>query len=298
MSAKNSALTELPEATRSTGEFHRTVKVLFKRKVIVFSFIVILITIICAIFAPLIAPYDPYKPNPRNAMAPPSWQHLLGTDPIGRDLLSRLIFGTRTALLVGLIATGIASLLGMTMGMIAGYFTGWVSFLIMRIVDGLISFPFLVLALLLGALLGGGLTNIMIAIGIGMSAMYARVMFGLVLSIKNNDYITAARAYGASNMRIMVRHVLVNCFPPFMVLITINMGGAIMVEAALSYLGLGISPPGAAWGNMVNAGFRYLLTHPVFAIVPGIAIALVVYSFNMLGDGLRDALDPRLRGTL
>jgi ABC-type dipeptide/oligopeptide/nickel transport system permease subunit len=166
----------------------------------------------------------------------------------------------------------------------------------MRFVDSLMSIPMIIVALLLGVILGGGLVNIMIAVGLGMSSSYARVICGLVMSIKENDYIMAARASGGSNLRVMLRHCLPNSFPPFIVLITINMGGAIMIEAALSYLGLGIEPPGAAWGSMVQEGYGYLITHPILALVPGLAIAVVVYSLNMIGDGLRDALDPRLRG--
>jgi peptide/nickel transport system permease protein len=162
----------------------------------------------------------------------------------------------------------------------------------------MISFPMLVLALLMATLLGGGLSNIMIAVGVGLSPQYARVMCGLALSTKQNDYIKVARSIGASNLRIMLRHLLPNCFSPMIVLITLNFGTAISIEAALSYLGIGISPPGAAWGSMVKDGYRYLLSNPILALVPGVAIMLVVYAFNIVGDGLRDALDPRLRGTL
>jgi ABC-type dipeptide/oligopeptide/nickel transport system permease subunit len=256
-----------------------------------------MILIFAAIFAPLIAPYDPYKQDLADKLLKPGWQHWLGTDYLGRDTLSRLIYGSRTALMVGLIATGIAAFIGVTLGTLAGYFGGMVHMVIMRFIDALMSIPLIILALLLGVLLGGGLANIMIAVGIGMSASYARMMCALVLSIKQNDYITASKSIGASNWRIMLRHCFPNCFPPFIVLITINMGSAIMVEAALSYLGLGIEPPGAAWGSMVKEGYGYLLIHPVLALVPGLAIMVVVYAFNIAGDGIRDAFDPRLRGT-
>jgi ABC-type dipeptide/oligopeptide/nickel transport system permease subunit len=209
-----------------------------------------------------------------------------------------MIYGARVALLVGLIATAVAASVGMTMGLVAGYFGGIAYIVIMRLIDALMAFPIILLSLVLSVLLGGGLINIMIAVGIGLSVSYARVMCGTVLSIKENDYILSARSNAASDLRIMLRHILPNSFPPMIVLITINMGGAIMIEAALSYLGVGIAPPGAAWGSMVTDGYRYIVTHPTLALVPGLAIMLVVFSFNMVGDGLRDALDPRLRGVL
>jgi ABC-type dipeptide/oligopeptide/nickel transport system permease subunit len=289
---------EFPGVPPRIAEYRRMIRVLLRRQVVVFGLIVITALIVTAIFAPLLAPYDPYKTDMENALLQPSREHLLGTDALGRDSLSRMIYGARVALLVGLIATAIAASVGMTMGLIAGYFGGTVYIVIMRLIDALMAFPMILLSLVLSVLLGGGLTNIMIAVGIGLSASYARVMCGTVLSIKENDYILAARSNGGSDLRLMLRHILPNSFPPMIVLITINMGGAIMIEAALSYLGVGIAPPGAAWGSMVTDGYRYLLTHPTLALVPGLAIMLVVFSFNMVGDGLRDALDPRLRGIL
>ena len=281
-----------------TTEFRRVVRVLLGRWVVVFGLVVILATVVAAIFAPQLAPYNPYDINLKETLAQPSGEHLLGTDALGRDSLSRIIYGARTALLIGVVAVGIAALSGMTLGLLAGYFGGWVHAVIMRFVDALMAFPLLVKALVLAVLLGGGLLNIMIAVGIGLSATYARVMCALALSGKENDYILAARASGASHRRIMLSHILPNCFPPMIVLITLQLGGAIIIEASLSYLGVGIESPGAAWGSMVADGYQYLLSHPVLALVPGVAIMLVVYAFNMVGDGLRDALDPRLRGTL
>ncbi|MBA7667641.1 Glutathione transport system permease protein GsiD [subsurface metagenome] len=168
----------------------------------------------------------------------------------------------------------------------------------MRLVDALMSFPMILLALTIAALLGGGLGNIVIALGIAMIPPYARLMCGMALSIKQNDYVTAARAIGASNQRVMLRHIAPNCFPPLIVQMSMMVGGAILAEAGLSFLGIGINPPGAAWGAMVSEGYRYLLTVPMLSFAPGLAIMLVVFAFNMVGDGLRDALDPRLRGTL
>jgi ABC-type dipeptide/oligopeptide/nickel transport system permease subunit len=284
------------EAPPRVSGIRRFFRIFLKRKIVMFSSIVVLLLIITAIFAPWIAPHDPYKQILVDRLLEPSSKYLLGTDYLGRDLFSRMVYGTRTALLVGIIATGIAATFGSILGTMAGYFGGWVHAVIMRFVDSIMSIPMIIVALLLGVILGGGLVNIMIAVGFGMSSSYARVICGLVMSIKENDYIMAARANGASNLRVMLRHCLPNSFPPFIVLITINMGGAIMIEAALSYLGLGIEPPGAAWGSMVQEGYGYLITHPILALVPGVAIAVVVYALNMIGDGLRDALDPRLRG--
>jgi len=266
--------------------------------VVVFGTIVILVLIITAIFAPLIAPYDPYKMDLSKTLLQPCREHLLGTDAIGRDMLSRLIFGTRIALMVGVVAVGAAAVSGMTIGLIAGYFGGWVGAIFMRFIDALMAFPLLLLALLIAGILGGGLQNVIVALSIGLMPQYARLMWGQVLSIKEGDYIAAARVIGASNLRIMLRHMLPNCLPPLIVQITMMMGMAILAEASLSFLGVGIKPPEAAWGTIVFEGYQHLRTHPILSLVPGLAIMLVVFSFNMVGDGLRDALDPRLRGVL
>jgi ABC-type dipeptide/oligopeptide/nickel transport system permease subunit len=199
---------------------------------------------------------------------------------------------------VGIVSIFIAASLGMTLGLIAGYFSGVPNMLIMRFIDALMAFPMILLALVVASVLGGGLSNVMIAIGIALTTVYARLMCGQVLTIKENDYVMAARSYGAGNTLIMLRHIIPNCLPPLIVLVTMQMGSAILAEAGLSFLGIGITPPGAAWGAMVNNGYKYLLDLPVLSFAPGIAIMLVVFAFNMVGDGLRDALDPRLRGTL
>jgi peptide/nickel transport system permease protein len=290
--------TGFEEAPPRVNELRRIIRVLVSRKVVLFGIVIILITVLTAIFAPLLAPYDPYVNNIREALQQPNSQHLLGTDALGRDTLSRIIYGTRTSLLVGLVAIAIASILGMIIGLTAGYFGGIVNMILMRFIDALMAFPMILLALMIAALLGGGLTNVMIAVGIGMTSVYARLMCGQVTIAKENDYILAGRVIGASNLRIMVRHLLPNCFPVLIVMITMQMGGAILAEAGLSFLGLGIAPPGAAWGAMVSDGYRYLTSYPVLSFAPGVAIMLVVFAFNMVGDGLRDALDPRLRGSI
>ncbi len=293
--AIHAGISEAPPRVNGTKRF---IKVFFGRKLVLFGSIIILLFVITAIFGPLFAPYDPNKQQFDQVLVSPTANHLLGTDHLGRDTLSRLIYGSRNSLMVGVVALAIAAIVGMTGGMLAGYFGGWVNIVIMRIVDAMMSFPMILLALLIAALLGGGLLNVMIAIGISMIPGYVRLMCGLVLSAKESDYIVAGRSFGASNLRLMIKHILPNCFPPLIVLITIQIGAAILAEAGLSYLGIGITPPAPAWGAMVNEGYKYLVTNPVLSFVPGISIMLVVFAFNMVGDGLRDALDPRLSGLL
>ncbi|MFC2007830.1 ABC transporter permease [Chloroflexota bacterium] len=289
---------EFSEAPPRVSGLQRFIRVFFGRKIVIFGLIVIVVLVIAAIFAPWIAPYDPYRPSLREALDQPSAEHLLGTDRVGRDLLTRIIYGSRTSLIVGFMAIGIAATVGMTLGLLAGYFGGWTSIIIMRYVDAQMTFPMILFALTVAAMLGGGIGNIIIAIGISLIPAYARLMCGQVLTIKQNDYITAAHAIGASNQRVMMQHIAPNCFPPLIVLVTLQLGHAILAEAALSYLGIGIDPPQAAWGAMVSEGYLHLLTNPMLSFAPGVAIMLVVFAFNMVGDGLRDALDPRLRGTL
>lgn len=263
-----------------------------------FGTILILALIFCAIFAAWLAPYHPYKMNLREALQRPSRVHLLGTDVLGRDILSRIIYGSRTSLEVGIIAVGLAAVFGMLLGLFAGYFGGMVERVIMRFVDAQMAFPPIVLALSLAFVLGGGLFNCMVAIGVAMLPSFVRLTRAQVLSVKEMDYIMAARVIGSSHGRIIFRHILHNVFPPLIVLITIDMGVAILAEASLSFLGVGIKPPGAAWGSMLLEGYQRLFTHTYMSFAPGICILLVVLGFNLMGDGMRDALDPRLRGAL
>jgi peptide/nickel transport system permease protein len=280
------------------GELRRIFRVWLTRKVVALGTFLIAGLLITAIFAPWLAPYDPYKINLRETLRPPSEAHLLGTDIIGRDILSRIIYGSRTSLQVGIIAVGLATVVGMLLGLFAGYFGGWPERVIMRFIDALMAFPTIVLILALAAVLGGGLFNCMIAVGISMVPSFVRLTRGQVLFVKETDYVMAARVIGSNNGRIIFLHILHNVFPPLLVLITVNMGGAILSEAALSFLGVGIKPPGAAWGSMLQEGYVYLLSHPYMSFAPGICIFLVVLAFNLTGDGMRDALDPRLRGAL
>ena len=289
---------EIIEAAPQVNEARRIIRVMYDRWVVVFGTIIILILILLAVFAPLIAPYDPIKQNLPIALQMSSGDHLLGTDPLGRDVLSRVIYGARVSLLVGIVATSIASVIGMSMGLAAGYFGRWINTIIMRFTDAMMAIPPLVLALVITTALGGGLKNVIVSLGIAMVPAYCRLMCGQVLSIKESDYVTAARVIGANDLRIILRCLLPNSLPPLLVLMTINMGTAILAEAGLSFLGIGIEPPTAAWGAMVSEGYKYMLFNPILSFAPGIAIMLVVLSYNMVGDGLRDALDPRLRGTL
>lgn len=298
MSKESGNSIEFTETPPNISEFRRFTRVFLGRKVVLFGLVVIFMLILVAIFAEFVAPYDPYKIELSIQLLQPSREHLLGTDALGRDTLSRIIYGTRTSLMVGIISVGIAASIGITLGLIAGYFGGIAYTVIMRLVDAMISFPMILLALIIAALLGGGLKNVMIALGIGLIPGYCRVTCGQVLSIKENDYVTAGRAIGASSHRIMLFHVLPNCFPPLIVMMTMMLGMAILSEAGLSFLGIGMEPPGAAWGSMISDAYRYLRTNPVLSFAPGVAIMLVVFAFNMVGDGLRDAIDPRLRGTI
>jgi peptide/nickel transport system permease protein len=290
--------TGITEIRPHVSGFRRFYRVFISRGVVIFGTIVILLFLIAAAFGPLIVPYDPNDQQLDQVLAQPSSEHWLGTDDLGRDTFSRLLYGSRYSLMVGVVALAIAAIVGMAAGLTAAYFGGWVNAIIMRFIDALMAFPLIVLALLIASMLGGGLRNVMIALGIGMVPGYARLMCGLVLSAKETDYVMAGHSLGCSNLRMMLRHIVPNCFPPLIVLVTMQIGAAILAEAGLSYLGIGITPPAPSWGAMVSSGYRYLLTNPLLSFAPGVAIMLVVFSFNMVGDGLRDALDPRLRGVL
>ena len=280
------------------AELRRFSRIFFARKIVLFGTIIVVGFIFMAIFAPILAPHDPYEVNLARILEPPSKEYLFGTDPAGRDLLSRIIYGSRISLMVGVVAIGLASIIGFAMGLAAGYFGGNTNRIIMRFTDALMSLPGVMLALIIAALLGSGLKNIMLAIAIAMVPGSCRLMCGQALTVKEADYVMAERALGSSNLRILLGHVLPNCFPPLIVLMTMEMGGAILAEAGLSFLGIGIEPPLAAWGSMVSNGRQYLASNPIISLIPGFAVMLVVFAFNMVGDGLRDTLDPRLRGIL
>ena len=274
------------------------VSVFAGRPLPVIGFIIIVLLVIMAIFAPLLAPYPPNKMDIINKLEPPSTEHWLGTDSLGRDTLSRIIYGSRTSLAIGITVMLISSVIGILLGLIAAYFGGVVYHIIMRFMDALMAFPMLLLALLVASLLGAGMLNVIIALGIGMIAAPCRLMCAVSLSVKQNDYVLSALAMGMSNRRLMFQEILPNAFAPLLVMMTIGIGAVVLAEAGLSFLGIGITPPTATWGGMVNDGYKFLRTYPVLSISPGVAIMLLVFGFNMLGDGLRDALDPKLRGVI
>lgn len=280
------------------SEWHRFRRVFFSRGIVVAGLVLIVIFVAVAILAPWISPYDPNKPDLRHTLENPSAEHWLGTDALGRDTLSRLIYGTRTSLVIGLVVVAVGSVVGMALGTIAGYFGGWTYTIIMRAIDALMCIPMILMAMVIAVLLGGGMKNVIIALSISLMPGYARLMCGQVMTVKENDYILSSRLLGASNWHIIGRHIVSNCLPPLIVLITMMLGSTILAEAGLSFLGIGIETSIPSWGGMVNSGREYLLNHPVLSFAPGLALMLVVFAFNIVGDGLRDALDPRLRGQL
>jgi peptide/nickel transport system permease protein len=286
------------EAPPRVSEGRRFVRVFFRRPLVIMGCFILLALFFSAAFPGLLAPYNPTSQDLRSVLLEPSSSHLLGTDALGRDMFSRIIYGARTAVIVGFSALLISAVTGAVLGLAAGYFGGFIYTIIMRFIDALMAFPAMLLALTIAALLGGGMQMVIIALGVGMMPGYARVMCGQAISIKENDYVMAARSLGTSSARVMFRHIFPNAFPPMIVMMTIMIGTTILAEAGLSYLGIGIKEPTVAWGSLVNDGYKYLLTRPFLSIAPGVAIILVVYAFNMVGDGLRDAIDPRLRGTL
>jgi peptide/nickel transport system permease protein len=260
-----------------------------------FGAAVLLLAIAAALAAPALAPYDPLKQDLGHTLARPDRAHLLGTDNVGRDVLSRVIWGTRISLLAGFVSVTMAVVSGCVLGLLAGYAGGRVDGLIMRLMDAVLSFPPLVLALALGAVLGAGLTAVLIGLGVVYTPTFARLMRGQVLAIAAREYVGAARALGAPGWRIACRHVLPNATAPIVVQASLSVAFAILAEASLSFLGLGIQPPAASWGSMINAGRGYLGQAPWIVFGPGAALFLTVVGLNFVGDALRDALDPRLR---
>lgn len=276
----------------------RVFKVLTSKKSTVICLVVLLLLVVTAVLAPVLAPYDPYEQKLVLQLQGMSPEHWLGTDSMGRDVMSRIIYGSRVSLVVGIASTLIAGGFGMVVGLIAGMAGRLVDTVLMRIMDAMMSVPMIILALFLGTIFGKGLGNICVAIGICMIPSYARVTRGQVLSVKEMDYVTAGVLCGASKIKNTLVHIFPNCVSANLVLMTMNLGSAILSEAALSFLGMGINPPTASWGGMVNDGYKYLSRDPIIAIAPGVCIMIVVLCFNMVGDSLRDALDPKLRGTL
>ena len=273
----------------------RALRRLVRRKGAVIGLVAIATFILLALFAPFVAPYDPIATSWGLVRKPPSALHWFGTDELGRDILARIIYGARASLMAGAISVGIALTIGVPLGLLAGYRGGLVDALISRITDAMLACPFLILAIALAAFLGPSLSNAMIAIGISATPIFIRLTRGQVLSVKVEDYVEAARAVGNPSWRIALVHILPNILPALMVQATLSIAAAIIAEAALSFLGLGQQPPLPSWGSMLNAAQRFLTNAPWMAIWPGLAIFVVVLSLNLVGDGLRDALDPRQR---
>jgi peptide/nickel transport system permease protein len=281
-------------AIRAHGTRGRALRRLLANKLFVAGSIVIAIFYVLAILAPVVSPYDPYALDLGSAFAPPfSGGHLLGTDNFGRDILSRLIHGSRISLIVGLIVVLIAATIGTALGLLAGYIGGWVDVLIMRAVEIFFAFPFLILVIAVIAVLGPNLINVVLVLGLVSWPYYTRLVRAQVLSLRDREYVEAARAYGASPTRVMFRHILPNSLTPVIVAATFGIPQAILALAALGFLGLGAQPPTPEWGAMVSIGKDFILEYPLLITWPGLCIMLVVMSFNFLGDGLRDVLDPR-----
>jgi ABC-type dipeptide/oligopeptide/nickel transport system permease subunit len=266
-----------------------------RRRIVVVGCALIVLEVGLAAGASRLAPYDPNAPDFRAALHAPGWTHPLGTDDLGRDILSRIMHGARLSLQVSVVAVGLAVAAGVVVGLVSGYLGGQLDNWLMRVVDSLLALPPLVLALIITAVLGAGLQNAMIAIAAVTAPTYTRLMRGQVLAVKQNEYVVAARASGAPLGRILGRHVLPNTVGPIIVQASLGVGAAIITESSLSFIGLGAQPPVATWGSMVQVGFQYLETAPWFVLAPSTMIFVAVLSFNLLGDGLRDALDPSLR---
>ena len=287
------------EKAVSNSRFHQNSRVFFSRGFMSkICFGIIIVFVVLAVLAPVLAPYPPTEQSLTEALQKPSATHWFGTDNLGRDLLSRILYGARISLISSLLSSLIAAAIGTFLGLVAGYFGGLLSQVIMRVIDAQLSIPPLVLTIVLAMVFGGGITGVSVVIGLSMFPSYARVSYAQVLALKENDYVMAAQLVGQSERKIMFTHLLPNCFPSLIVLFTMNLGTAIMLEASMSYLGVGITPPTPAWGSMVSEGYKYLVSNPAIALLPGICVLLVVISFNIVGDSLRDALDPRLRGKL
>jgi len=284
-----------PERRASTASIISVLRQLTERKSGLFGLVVLTVFLFGAIFANFIAPYDPNFIAVSVALQGPSPQHLFGTDYLGRDVFSRVVFGARISLYVGVASVIIGSLIGSTIGLISGYYRGKLDFLLMRVIDTLLVFPALILAILIVVVIGPSVNTVVLAIAISLIPSFARVMRSSVLSVREEEFVDAAKVLGYSDLRIMLRHVLPACISPIIVLASLAVAGAILTEASLSFLGLGIPPPTASWGADLRQAFDFVMTSPWAAIFPGMGISLSVLSLNMIGDALRDMLDPTLK---
>jgi len=277
------------------SNFKVAFKKLCKKKLAIGGMVVCILIILMAIFAPLIAPHDPDATNSQAVFAKASWEYPMGTDNLGRCLFSRIVYGSRITIVVGVVAVSIALIIGTALGLISGYYKGRVDRIISAITDSLWSFPTIILALAITAALGTGLKNVLIAIGIVFTPAFARIVRSVVLSVSEMEYVQGAKAIGLNDFKIIMRYILPNVVPVIIVQASLNAAQAIISEAALSFMGLGIQPPDASWGYMLKVGYPFIFIAPWLSIFPGLMILLVVLSLNFLGDGLRDALDVRLK---
>ena len=283
---------EVADIDSTWDKFKNMIK---SNKLAAISLIIILVFCIYAIFAPYLAPHDPILQDYENVRAVPSSEHLLGTDELGRDVFSRIIYGARISLVIGLVPTSISMVIGTILGLMAGFLGKKVDFVIMRLADIMLAFPSLLLAMVVMYTLGSSLVNIFIALSVVSWAGTARVVRSQTLSLKEKEFVEAARSIGVKKSVIMLRHILPNCLPSLIVLFTMNIPGSILSESSLSFLGIGAQPPTSSWGLMVVNGKQWLFSEPWIAIAPGVAILIIVLAFNFLGDGLRDAIDPYMK---
>jgi len=289
MTSLSSALLAPREATPA----QRALRRLWRRRGAMVGLVIVTFFVLIALFAPLVAPYDPIATSWSAVRKAPSLAYWFGTDEIGRDVLSRVVWGARASLMAGLLSVSISMALGIPIGLLAAYLGGWTDTLVSRFTDAMLAVPFLILAIALSAFLGPSLGNAMIAIGVSATPVFIRLTRAQVMQIKVEDYVEAARAVGNPHWRIALRHILPNVMPPLIVQSTLSIAAAVIAEASLSFLGLGQQPPAPSWGSMLNTAKNYMDNAPWMAVWPGMSIFLLVLSFNLLGDGLRDALDPR-----
>jgi len=273
----------------------RRVRAFLRNRTAIIGAVVATSMILIAIFAPLLAPADPFEQDVYSKLVGPSSTHLLGADDFGRDVLSRIIYGARVSLMVGVFSVLVGMTAGTLLGLAAGYFRGWIELVVMRVVDVLMAFPVLVMGLLVMAILGTGLGKLIAAIGVVLAPRFARLAYGAAVSVRETEFVDAARALGAGPWRILLRHILPNVFGEILVMGTLWTATAIRIEANLSFIGLGVSPPTPTWGNMIREGVNWIVVAPWLPVFPGLAILITVLAFNMVGDGLRDAVDPKLQ---
>ena len=285
-----------PSALPAARPFRRPA--ILKSPLATAGLVLLLLFAASALLAPLLAPYDPLDQQLLTRLKPPSFAHLLGTDQLGRDIFSRMLFGARISLTIGLVVVGSAGAFGTLVGLLAGYAGGWVDEILMRLTDIFFAFPPLILAMAIAGALGPSLNNAMIAIAVVTWPVYARLVRGQVLSLRQREFIVAARSIGAATPRILWRHLLPNTLAPILVQASFDMGGAILSAAGLSFIGFGAQPPTPEWGVMISEGRKFITTQPWLSLFPGLAILLTVAAFNLIGDGVRDLLDPRLRGEM